>query len=123
MATEATSEQLVCNVTGRLFVNIVHQHEGSLSLYPPYSKKGGHSETLLSTCIAHSKGAYLHLPNGVRTFRPMQFQPMQFQPLPIQPFTISTACNFIRSHFQPFAISTYGNFNLSHFHLIALKPC
>ena len=60
---------------------------------------------------------------GVRTFRPMQFQPMQFQPLPIQPFTISTACNFNRSHFQPFAISTYGNFNLSHFRLIALKPC
>ena len=32
---------------------------------------------------------------------------MQFQPRPIQPFTISTACNFIRSHFQPTAISTY----------------
>ena len=55
--------------------------------------------------------------NGVRTFRPMQFQPMQFQPmqfqpLPIQPFTISTACNFIRSHFQPTAISTYHTFTL-----------
>ena len=52
----------------------------------------------------------------------MQFQPMQFQPLPIQPFTISTACNFIRSHFQPFAISTYGNFNLRQFQPITLPP-
>ena len=35
---------------------------GSLSLYPPpYSKKGGHSETLLNTCIAHSISADLLL--------------------------------------------------------------
>ena len=48
------------------------------------------SQTLVWKCI---------VANGVRTFRPMQFQP-----LPIQPFTISTACNFIRSHFQLLAI-------------------
>ena len=30
---------------------------GSLSLYPPYSKKVGHSETLLDGCIAHSNSA------------------------------------------------------------------
>ena len=77
----------------------------------------------LSGYTFNSKVVNKTLLYGVRTFGPMQFQPMQFQPLPIQPFTISTACNFIRSHFQPFAISTYGNFNLSHFHLIALKPC
>ena len=37
---------------------------GSLSLYPPYSKKGGHSETLLNTCIAHSNSADLLLSNN-----------------------------------------------------------
>ena len=26
---------------------------------PPYSKKGGHSETLLNACIAHSNSADL----------------------------------------------------------------
>ena len=30
---------------------------------PPYSKKGGHSETLLNTCIAHSNSADLLLSN------------------------------------------------------------
>ena len=37
---------------------------GSLSLYTPYSKKGGHSETLLNTCIAHSNSADLLLSNN-----------------------------------------------------------
>ena len=37
---------------------------GSFSLYPPYSKKGGHSETLLNTCIAHSTSADLLLSNN-----------------------------------------------------------
>ena len=36
---------------------------GSLSLYSPLQQKGGHSETLLNTCIEHSNGAYLHLSN------------------------------------------------------------
>ena len=38
---------------------------GSLSLCPPtpYSKKGGQSETLLNTCIAHSNSADLLLFN------------------------------------------------------------
>ena len=31
---------------------------------PPYSKKGGHSETLLNTCIAHSNSAYLLVSNN-----------------------------------------------------------
>ena len=31
---------------------------------PPYSKKGGHSETLLNTCIAHSNGVHLLLSNN-----------------------------------------------------------
>ena len=31
---------------------------------PPYSKKGGHSETLLNTCIAHSNSADLLLSNN-----------------------------------------------------------
>ena len=37
---------------------------GSLSLYPPYSKKGGHSETLLNACIAQSNSADLLLSNN-----------------------------------------------------------
>ena len=38
---------------------------GSLSLYPPlYSKKGGHSETLLNACNAHSNSADLLLSNN-----------------------------------------------------------
>ena len=41
----------------------IHNY-GSLSLYPPYSKKGGHSETLLNTCIAHSNSADLLLSNN-----------------------------------------------------------
>ena len=31
---------------------------------PPYSKKGGHSETLLNTCIVHSNSADLLLSNN-----------------------------------------------------------
>ena len=31
---------------------------------PPYSKKGGHGETLLNTCIAHSNSADLLLSNN-----------------------------------------------------------
>ena len=31
---------------------------------PPYSKKGGYSETLLNTCIAHSNSADLILSNN-----------------------------------------------------------
>ena len=31
---------------------------------PPYSKKGGHSETLLNACIAHSNSADLLLSNN-----------------------------------------------------------
>ena len=37
---------------------------GSLPLYPPYSKKGGHGETLLNACIAHSNSADLLLSNN-----------------------------------------------------------
>ena len=40
---------------------------GSLSLYPPpppYSKNGGHSETLLNACIAHSNSSDLLLSNN-----------------------------------------------------------
>ena len=42
------------------------QKSGSLSLCPPtlYSKKGGHSETLINTCIAHSNSADLLLSNN-----------------------------------------------------------
>ena len=40
-----------------------HKTYGSLSLFPPYSKKGGHSEMLLNTCIAHSNSADLLLSN------------------------------------------------------------
>ena len=41
----------------------LRRNQGSLSLYPPYSKKGGHSETLLNACIAHSNSADLLLSN------------------------------------------------------------
>ena len=37
---------------------------GSLSLYPSLQQKGGHSETLLNTCIAHSNSADLLLSNN-----------------------------------------------------------
>ena len=32
--------------------------------FPPYSKKGGHSETLSNACIAHSNSADLLLSNN-----------------------------------------------------------
>ena len=36
----------------------------SFTIPPPYSKKGGHSETLLNVCIAHSNSADLLLSNN-----------------------------------------------------------
>ena len=47
--------------------NLFHcfRYIGSLSLYPPpTAKKGGHSETLLNACIAHSNSAHLLLSNN-----------------------------------------------------------
>ena len=47
----------------KIFTN-TYRMELNLDLFhyiPPYSKKGGHSETLLNACIAHSNSADLLL--------------------------------------------------------------
>ena len=50
----------------KMFVLVLRwqEHYWDLFHYIPYSKKEGHSETLLNTCIAHSNSADLLLSNN-----------------------------------------------------------